>query len=338
MPNDENALEAAYPKVAVLWLNYNSMHVIETTKKSLASLLCLDYPNFEVVLADNGSTDGSREAIEEFFRAQTPRKVAISFVKLSRNLGWADGVNAAYKARDREAKYVALTHNDIVAERGYLRAVVGYMERHREVGAAQGIVTRLGDRSKVDSAGFMLDEALDLFRLSESGDFSLKKPLRLSYVEGAMPVYNVDAVKSAVKGENELFVAGAFMYYLEDVFVSVELWSRGYQCVFLPIITGEHLRMAVSALHAEPLSLAHYRIRNQVALLCMTNSADKLRFYLQNLRRAAVSRGSFAFRQMMLRSLVEGTEMGGRLRARYGVIDLYKTPMRRTSVKNRFRI
>ena len=291
-----------------------------------------------MILADNGSTDGSREIIEEFLRSRPSRKAAISFVRLQRNLGLADGVNAAYKARDREAKYVALTHNDVVADSGFLRDIVGYMEKHRDVGAAQGIVTRLGDHSKVDSAGFMLDEALDLFRLSESGDFSLKKPLRLLYVEGAMPVYNVEAVQSAVKGEDELFVPGAFMYYLEDVFVSLELWSRGYQCVFLPTLTGQHLRMAVSAMHAEPLSLAHYRIRNQVALLVMTNSADKLRFYLQNLRRAALSRGSFAFRQMMLRSLVEGTEMGRRLRARYGVIDLYKTPMRRTPVKNRFRI
>ena len=131
--------------------------------------------------------------------------------------------------------------------------------------------------TKLDSAGFMLDEALDLFRLSENDCFAFKKPLHLSYVEGAMPVYNVSAVESALKNEDEIFVPGAFMYYFEDVFVSIELWSKGYQCVFLPFLTGEHLRMAVSAPN-RTLTLAHYRIRNQFALLFMTNSADKLRF------------------------------------------------------------
>ena len=64
MSSDLKAPEAAYPKVSVLWLNYNSMHVIETTKKSLESLVSLDYPNFEVILVDNGSTDGSRETLK----------------------------------------------------------------------------------------------------------------------------------------------------------------------------------------------------------------------------------------------------------------------------------
>jgi GT2 family glycosyltransferase len=337
MSSDEKMAQATYPKVSVLWLNYNSMHVIETTKKSLDSLANLDYPNFELILIDNGSTDGSKEVIEKYLRNQKFGKSEVTFVKLSKNVGFTDGVNAGYNRRDRDSEYVALTHNDVVAKKGYLREVVGYMRSHEGVGAAQGIVARLGYPSKVDSAGFMIDEALDLFRLSESKELSFKKPLYIAFVEGAMPVYNVEAVKSAVKSERELFVPGAFMYYLEDVFVSIELWSKGYKCVLLPFLTGGHLRMAVSA-QTESLDLAYYRIRNQVALLCMTNSADKLRVILQNLRRAAISRGNLAVRQMLMRSLIDGIRNGRRLRKIYGEIDLYKTPMLKKSVRSRFRI
>ena len=164
----------------------------------------------------------------------------------------------------------------------------------------------------------MLDEALNLYALHENSNFSLTKPVYLSYVEGAMPVYNVEAIRQTTQNNGDLFVSGAFMYYLEDVLVSVLLWSHGYKSILLPIVTGEHQRMAVSGEHVKSLDLYHYRLRNHIALLCMTNSAEKLRVILQNFRRAALSRSSFAFRQMMLRSLIEGIRSGRQLRKRYG--------------------
>ena len=327
-----------YPKVSVLWLNYNSVHVIETTKKSLSALASLDYPNLQFILVDNGSSDGSKEAIEKHLQTPAMQKQKTTFLKLKRNVGWTGGVNSAYRARDKQAKYVALTHNDVVPKPDYLRKLVDYLESHADVGAVQGIIYRLGNGAKVDSSGFLLNEALDMLAIHENTNFSLKKPLYLSYVEGTMPVYRVEAVKQAVKNDTDLFVDGAFMYYLEDVFVSLALWSHGYKALLLPVNAGWHQRMAVSREHVDSIELYYYRLRNHIALLCMTNSAEKLRVILQNLRRAVLSRGSFAFRQMMLRSVLEGMESGRRLRQKYDVIDLYKTPMKKTSVKGHLRL
>jgi GT2 family glycosyltransferase len=327
-------LASVYPKVSVLWLNYNSMHVIETTRKSLDALASLDYPDFEVVLVDNGSSDGSWEEIEKHLQTKAMRKLKAKHVKLSKNLGYTGGVDTAYRMRDSQSKYVAVTHNDIVAKPHYLRTLVDYFENHQDVGALQGIVKRLGS-DQIDSAGFVLDEALNLCKLLDYRNFSLKKPVFLSYVEGAMPFYRIEAVQKSLKSDKELFVWGGFMYYLEDVFLSVMLWSHSYKCVLLPVVTGEHLRMAVSSEHVKTIQLRHYLLRNHIALLYMTNSADKARFILQTLRRAVLSRGSFATRQMMLKSLIEGLEIGRQLRKKYGVINIYQTPLRKTSVKRR---
>ncbi len=323
------------PKVSVLWINYNSMHVIETTQRSLDALASLNYPNFELVILDNGSSDGSRQVIERHLQKDTMSKLKVTFVKLSRNLGWTGGVNAAYRARDRSAKYVALTHNDVIPKPGYLRTLVDYLEKHREVGAVQGIVQRLGCETKIDSSGFILDEALNLYALHENSTFSLTKPIYLSYVEGAMPVYNVNAVQYALKNDEDLFVSEAFLYYLEDVFVSLMLWSCSYKSVLLPVVTGEHQRMAVSLEHTQSLELYYYRLRNRIALLYMTNSADKLRVILQIFRRASFTRGSFAFRQTVLKSLIAGIREGRELRKKYGIINLYETPMLQTSSMSR---
>ncbi|MCW3996781.1 MAG: glycosyltransferase [Candidatus Bathyarchaeota archaeon] len=322
------------PKVSVHWLNFNSMHVIETTKQSLTSLATLDYPNYELIIVDIGSSDGSPEVIKNHLQTEPFRRLRVVFVKVNADVGPIDGENAAYRVRDRQAQYIALTHSDVVARPDWLRNLVGYMERHRDAGAVQGIVVKAGS-GKVDSSGLMLDEALNLYALHENSSFSLKKPILISFVEATMAVYRMEAIRQAIGEEKDLFVPGAFMNYLEDVLVSILLWSVGYKSIVLPCVTGEHLRMATTGTYVQPIARYHYRLRNQIALLYITNSADKLRFTLQVFRRAIVGRGSFAFRQMMLRSVIEGLIWGHRLKRLYGTINLYETPMRKTSIMGR---
>lgn len=322
------------PRVSVHWLNFNSMHVIETTKQSLTALANLDYPNYELIIVDIGSTDGSTDVIRKHLQTEPFRRLRVVFVQLNADVGPVDGENAAYRARDKQAAYLALTHSDVVAKPDWLRNLVGYMERHRDVGAVQGIVVKK-TTGKVDSSGLMLDEALNLYALHENSNFSLTKPIQISFCEATMVVYKMEAVHKAIGDDLDLFVAGAFMNYLEDVLISVLMWSRGYKSIVLPYVTGEHLRMATTGTYVEPLARYHIRLRNQIALLYLTNSADKFRFILQIFRRATLGRGSWAFRQMMLRSVVEGLVWGRRLKPRYGTINLYETPMRKTSLFGR---
>ncbi len=321
------------PKVSVHWLNFNSMHVIETTKQSLTALADLDYPNYELIIVDIGSSDQSPEVIKEHLQTPPFNRLRRVFVRLNADVGPVDGENAAYRARDKGAAYIALTHSDVVAKPDWLRNLVGYMERYSDVGAVQGIVVKK-TTGKVDSSGLMLDEALNLYALHENSNFSLKNPIRISFCEATMVVYKMEAVRRAID-DMDLFVPGAFMKYLEDVLISVLMWSSGYKSIVLPYVTGEHLRMATTGTYVEPLARYHIRLRNQIALLYLTNSADKLRFILQVFRRATLGRGNWAFRQMMLRSVVEGLVWGRRLKRRYGPINLYETPMRRTSLLGR---
>lgn len=128
----------------------------------------------------------------------------------------------------------------------------------------------------------------------------------------------------------------AFMYYLEDVFVSLMLWSCGYKCVFLPVMVGEHLRGAPSGNNLKSLELLRYSFRNHIALLYITNSAEKKRYILHYLRWAVLSSGTFAWRQTVLKGMIEGLRIGKQLQRKYGTINLYETPMLRTPLRDRF--
>lgn len=103
-----------WPKVSIIWLNYNSSKIMPIVLKSLESIVNLDYPSdrYELIVVDNGSTDGSFEEIKRFLEKKSRLRKKI--VRLSRNLGFTGGNNVGFMARDTESKYVLLLNNDAI--------------------------------------------------------------------------------------------------------------------------------------------------------------------------------------------------------------------------------
>lgn len=322
------------PPLSLVWLNYNSMHLIDIAKKSVDALLQLDYDNAEVILLDNHSTDGSAEVIEKYVSENKKPNQNVRFVLLDKNWGPSGAMNIGNKMRNPNAQYLAFTHNDLVPKRDYLKKTVAFLESHKEVGAVQGIVVKLGNESVVDSYGFMMDEALGTYAAYDGPVKGISKPKYVTFVEGSIPVYKLTAIKEAF-GTNELYVTEGFMYYLEDAFVSLKLWSNGFKCMVIPTVVGSHYRMGTTNKVAKKQDLFHYFLRNHVALLLMTNSASKLGFLTQNLRKLVVSRRTVAQRKAVLIALIEGLRLGRQLKRKYGSLDLYCAPLVRDSLKSR---
>jgi GT2 family glycosyltransferase len=314
------------------------MHAVELSKKSLDALAALDYPNFELIVVDNCSTDGSGEIIEEYVK-RLSQKIKFKFIKTRANLGWTGGINAAYNARDSQSEYISLTQNDLVARCNYLTQIIPYMQSHRRVGVVQGIIAQYRDNSLIDSVGLMADESLNVV-LVHNGEpvSSFKKPTLVSYVEGAMPVYRVDALKQALGDDKTLFITSGFIYYLEDIFVSLMLWQKNFQSIVLPIVAGEHNRKTSSGRVFVSLRLAYFNLRNQFALLYMTNSQSKIAFFLKNIRKLVLSSRSLAQRKLILESLINGVRLGRQLKKKYGTLNLYAAPLLKTRLLKRFQI
>ncbi|HSV50236.1 MAG TPA: glycosyltransferase [Candidatus Acidoferrales bacterium] len=321
------------PQVTVLWLNYNSMHLIDITKKSIDAVLNIDYPNLEIIFLDNNSTDGSQQVVEEYISEKRKNR-NLRFVKLEKNCGYTGAMNHANSIRDPNSKYIALTHNDLIPNSDYLKKLVAFLESHKEIGAAQGIVVKLNDESLVDSYGFMMNEGLTTSSYYAGRPVSeIHKAAYVTFVEGTMPVYSLAALKTFNRG-SELFVTAGFMYYLEDVFLSLKYWSNGFKCIAIPTVTGAHYRMGSSNKTSKG-NLFHYLLRNRFALLYITNSASKLGFYIQNIRKLIVSNRTVSERKAILFALFEGFKLGRQLKRQYGRIDLYRAPLIRNSLKTR---
>jgi glycosyltransferase involved in cell wall biosynthesis len=56
------------PPLSIIWVNYNSMSIMDIVLRSLKSILELEYPDYEVIVVDNASSDGSFEKIRDLVK------------------------------------------------------------------------------------------------------------------------------------------------------------------------------------------------------------------------------------------------------------------------------
>ncbi|MDI6654718.1 MAG: glycosyltransferase family 2 protein [Candidatus Hydrothermarchaeota archaeon] len=109
-------------KVSIIILNWNGK---ELTKNCLNSIReRTEYPDYEVIVVDNGSTDGSVEMLEREFPE-------VKLIKNDRNLGFGRGNNQGMEIAQGE--YFFLLNNDTLVTRGWLTNAVEIMESDNRI-------------------------------------------------------------------------------------------------------------------------------------------------------------------------------------------------------------
>jgi GT2 family glycosyltransferase len=111
-------------------LSYNKW---EYTRRCLESLARTEYPGLELVVVDQGSTDGTREWLEEFIPAAGKRGIRVRTVLNDHNVGACTGRNQGIAVA--EGRLLAFLDNDVVvADAGWLGALAGRLEAEADVG------------------------------------------------------------------------------------------------------------------------------------------------------------------------------------------------------------
>jgi GT2 family glycosyltransferase len=109
--------------IAIVILNWNSG---EMTGECVRSLLKMSAGSYDIIIVDNGSTDGS----PEYLKKQFPQ---IRVLPQDHNLGFAAGCNVGMKlAMERGAKYVLPLNNDTVVDGDFLKELERVAEEHEK--------------------------------------------------------------------------------------------------------------------------------------------------------------------------------------------------------------
>ena len=227
--------------MSIIWINYNSMDIMDKVLESIRAALSLNYPRYEVIIIDNGSTDESpKKILNALEKYKQSTRASIKFAQLSTNKGFTGGVNEGFRLRNKDSKYIVLLNNDAVPEPDSLLSLVEIMEAHPELGAAQGIIVE-PDTGLIDTAGGYITEYLTghLYRHGEPPS-AMKKPVYISYADGAYSIWRVSAILEANKA-NKMFYDELFAY-CDDNVLGARLWTKGYPSASFPIITARHKR------------------------------------------------------------------------------------------------
>ena len=103
------------PKIAIIVINWNGR---DDTLECLASVRQVDYPHFEVIVVDNGSSDNSVEAIRNAFPE-------VTVIETRENLGFAGGNNVGMRhALKNRSEYIFLLNNDTVVDSQILKSFI----------------------------------------------------------------------------------------------------------------------------------------------------------------------------------------------------------------------
>ena len=129
------------PSVGIVILNYNGKKYLE---EYLPSVLSTKYPNFEVIVADNASTDDSIEML----KAKFPQ---VGIIKLNKNHGFAKGYNLALQ--ELEHDYFVLLNSDVKTPKKWLQPAIKLMEKDRTVAAVQPKILSLAKPEYFEYAG-----------------------------------------------------------------------------------------------------------------------------------------------------------------------------------------
>lgn len=129
------------PKVAIVILNWNGRKYLE---KFLPSVMATRYDNFEVIVADNGSTDDSLS----FLKNNYPSLRLISFFE---NYGFAKGYNEALK--NVISDYYVLLNSDVEVQTDWLSPMIQLLESNATIAACQPKILSYKNKSMFEYAG-----------------------------------------------------------------------------------------------------------------------------------------------------------------------------------------
>jgi hypothetical protein len=228
----------------------------DVVRQCLGTLRQISYPNYQVVVVDNDSADGTEEMLREEFPEMT-------VIQTGANLGYTGGNNRGIEyALPRGADYVLiLNHDTEVVNPNFLGEMVSYLEANKEVGIA-GPRVFLREKFKVQNtvlfAPGLWRNAVNWIRYRldpASLEFSGDEVVEAEVLNGVCLLIRAECLR-----QSGLFDESMFMY-IEDAEMDYRARRRGWSVRYLPIDSVVHRQ-----------KLDGYQMTGMVSFLLKRNS------------------------------------------------------------------
>lgn len=214
------------PEIDVIIPNWNGR---EWLGNCLDSLGKQSFQDFEIIVVDNGSTDGS----VEFIRTAYPQ---VKLLALPENTGFTGGINAGVRAGS--AEYICWFNNDAEAEPDFLKNLVEGLAKRQDEGFAMAAprVTFQANPGLINSVGqFIGPDGI-------GRDRGFRQPDGPAFDTG-LEIFGPAGVAALYRREifNKIgLLDETFFLYSEDVDFNYRAQLAGYRCIYVPLARVAH--------------------------------------------------------------------------------------------------
>lgn len=260
------------PVVSIIVVNWNGREHILRCLKCIHSLN-YRHRRIQLIVVDNGSSDGSQEAIRRFLMKHRKSYLKVRFLKLGENIGVPSAMNAGLAHVHRKSSFVWKLDNDVTFPENYLRVLVGRYEREDQ-NKLGGIGGRIKDRDGVEkSAGAVLKSFprrwLSMLDYRTASDL---QDQRVAMIVGGSCLFPVSVFE-----KHGMFDERFFLYYDETEFC-LRLIKAGRRLVVDPDAVAVH--GIVSERENRSTRWIYYMARNHLLLgRCYFEGFERLVFY-----------------------------------------------------------
>jgi GT2 family glycosyltransferase len=234
--------------VYIIILNWNGW---QDTVECVDSCRKLTYPNFRILLVDNGSTDGSEGLLRERFPD-------LEFIQTGANLGFAGGNNVGMKyALDKGADYVWLLNNDTVVDGDALAELVRVAASGEKTGIVGSKIYYLAEPRKIWFAGgiWRTNKSYASHRgLNDVDAGQYNEVCEVDYITGCSLLIKSRVIRDIGMMNEEYFL------YWEEIDWNAAAARRGWKIVYVPRSMVWH--RVSSSLQQQGYLQNRYTIRN----------------------------------------------------------------------------
>ena len=240
------------PKVSIITINWNGK---EDTAECLESVKRLDYPNYEIIVVDNASTDGS----VEFLRERFPE---ITYIENEENVGWTGGCNAGIEyAMKGGVEYVFILNNDIVVDKDCLKELVKVAESDPKIGFVGPRIRSYEEPEKIISQGVSLNYKTLRVKKGEVRDMGQFKGVKdVNWVDDTVLLVKKSVIEKVGMHDPVYFM------YAEDTDWSYRVTNAGFRILYTPLASVWHKHHASSGGGYNSF-VAYYQARNYLVFM-----------------------------------------------------------------------
>lgn len=202
------------PLVSVVIPCYNSIDIVDSC---LRTLLRTTYPNYEVVIVDDYSQDGTYEHLIKKYSSRKKIRILRNEKNSKASVTRNNGIKASY------GKYVAFIETDMEVEPGWLEPMVSEMEKDKKLGAVQSQVLDTNRKDKYHSIGVKYNPHTFWVLSPQCGLDKTYQPKEVSLGIGSVGSMMRKDVLDRVGYYDE-----TIMHNIDDIELGWRIWLAGY--------------------------------------------------------------------------------------------------------------